>query len=200
MHTTTVNLRPCGVGEIRPFGLDKCVRCTTGYSWIPGERIAECHACPPLAACLGGGLVVAEAGSWRYTQQHTTFFKCPLPDVCLGYDASAVVASNASAANATGRRLETVVHSTPHGEVVEGCAEGHTGPMCSKCVKGYASFGGARCARCRPRYLAITVLALATVLVVFVICFMIYTTLRDNRRHKSGSIRSSVQKVCARCG
>ena len=192
-----VHLRSCGVGEIRPFGLNKCVFCTSGYSWVPGERIAECHTCPPLAACLGGGLVVAQSGSWRYTERHTTFFECPLPDVCLGYDPSLIVA-NASATNATGgRRLAAVVHSTASGEVVEGCAEGHTGPMCTKCEKGYASFGGSRCARCRPRWAAILVLAFATVLVVFVICFMVYTTLRDNRRHKSGSIRSSVQKVRA---
>ena len=200
---TTVNLRNCELGEIQPVGLNRCVRCSEGqFSWISGERRAECRGCPVGAHCLGGGEVVAQQDSWRFSVNHLTFHECETPGVCLGYDPSttnetstAASSANASATSTTGRRrlAEQTV-----GSVSEGCYEGHEGPLCESCSQGYAKSTGALCSPCRSRWLSALFLGGATLLILIVICFMIYTTIRDNRRRK-GSVRSSVQKVsCVR--
>ena len=98
----TVTMRDCAVGEIHPKGVARCKRCPTGsFTLTAGEELVECSTCPLGAVCAGGSHVVAVLGTWRFSPHHLSFFDCPVPDACLGFD------STSSSSTTTPRTLTT---------------------------------------------------------------------------------------------
>ena len=116
----TVEFRDCQAGESYQ-GL-ACYRCPAGtFSLSPSQA---CNPCPSLATCLGGFVMVPQAGYWRPDPLRNLFLACPNPDSCLG---------SPSAENPS---------------LIGICAAGYTGNLCSVCVEGFSRQSRDACNKC----------------------------------------------------
>ena len=192
---TTVTMRECVAGEILPDGIATCVECEEGaFGLVPGQRVSQCDGCPAGAACAGGSHLVAQAGKWRFSPHHLTFFECEVPSACTGYTETPVAVAGASA-----RLLATVNGSTGgagsnDGEsslqlaarrqeakrnAVEGCGVEYRGTLCSRCQPGYGKLQGLECTECLPPWASYALMVLGVLLVLGAISILIRQTIKD---------------------
>ena len=86
----------------------------------PDKMLHRCVPCPRGASCFGNVVwtdVVALKGWWRvpWSENNSTFKRCPYPDDCLGVPSVLSVVTNAT----------------------EGCTPTTTGPLCSICIENH---------------------------------------------------------------
>ena len=190
-----MTMRECVAGEILPDGIATCVECEEGaFGLVPGQRVSQCDGCPAGAACAGGSHLVAQAGKWRFSPHHLTFFECEVPSACTGYTETPVAVAGASA-----RLLATVNGSTGgagsnDGEsslqlaarrqeakrnAVEGCGVEYRGTLCSRCQPGYGKLQGLECTECLPPWASYALMVLGVLLVLGAISILIRQTIKD---------------------
>ena len=107
--------RECHRGEIftsdDSAGISACQLCSGGYSFMDNRdnTVFKCNPCPKGAFACFGSSIILEQDTFRWNEEASTVFSCPLANACKG-------------GNVTGENL---------------CHEGYTGARCGVCQADY---------------------------------------------------------------
>jgi hypothetical protein len=151
-----------------------CSPCEAGtFSLAPGQQF--CQPCVTGGICPGGSSLVASPGWWHPSPVGITLVPCLHPAACTAAAGPAVVLQQQQAAVAAVQRQLTAFTDSASGEAsgpgrrlqqtgsnstvqlwdqaaFQGgqCAQGHTGPLCGACQRGWVPQAGQACSQCSP--------------------------------------------------
>ena len=173
----------CAFGEVFPLdATNDCLLCRPeSYSFYPGENIEkQCHPCPEGASCRGGGNVKVRVGYWRNHKYANVMNPCLIPEACLGVRRVMDHPFNAFAVPETWNGSDT-------------CAEGHTGPICNSCSKGYGKTGRT-CTLCGNAAVEHALAAGRMAFMYIVLTYLVFSTMK-NSMAKVRSPKMTVLKI-----
>ena len=167
------SFRDCIDGEYFEVSSDqaKCTMCKANTFMITEVNNTQkpCGLCDKTTmVCLGGALVAPASGYWRLNQSADIFLACPNSGACLGgwNDSNGMF-------NFSGF-----------------CADEYRGPLCSKCIEGFAKYqSGSSCVNCRTNVWYYFRFAITFLLQALFIIFNVKTNLFIYENHQNRNFR-----------
>lgn len=159
----SILLRNCIQGEI--LEQSSCVICPDSTYSLEFNSI-RCSVCPQEANCRSGN-IYPNPSYWRPSQSHSTLFKCPNKEACIGHD---------NYRSETGK-----------------CKKPYVGNTCQSCAAGSGRKGPDKCELCPSKIMNQVLIAITVVVVLGIISIMTLFALRSSR--KSTSQTSTLLKI-----
>ena len=81
-----ISLKPCDIGEIYDYFIQKCMFCPENYFSLDPQS-TMCSICPQYATCDGAHAISLDINYWRSNENSLEFESCnPYIENCLGGD------------------------------------------------------------------------------------------------------------------
>ena len=147
--------RDCVQGEIKVQN-NSCNACENStYSLNINDPY--CNPCPPTAVCFGTDQIYPAAGFWRDPSYPDSFYACMNPKACTKGSES----------------------------LSDNCAFSYNGTLCAGCALGYKLQGSYICTKCPDYWVSCTIVAVALLLILAMIAFLMYSNIKSLNKQKS---------------
>ncbi len=156
------------------------------WHWDPFAQGGDCRSCDPIVKDTEMCEMTTTCIDWSPAVPDLAVRSCPKAFACLG--GSLVRRRNGSSSSSL-VTMQPGTMNASHGEIVT-CATGFTGPLCQICDSGY----GLSLGQCMPCDQTSTLIRMAILLCVLVVCVVVFIKTKHWREHIKANMTREDEK------